>query len=716
MSLDPVQFILKKNITTKKRMDTGTPANQLIPLENALDNGTRESVSTVTDGLSFALNSAKVITQFSFGFAKFATSTSINLVKAVVDTVGANTGLDATGITPIISGTLMVADKISNAGIRVGEYFTNLGLDIASGSVDQVGNVFGNTEMNAAIEEFAALVMREMQRDLDEGQIEASSLVVMGEASGSIPKRSLASIGTLETIKSITAWICLQRMSVELYNERALATCSPSLLESLSNSKRPHHTETNLGFESSSNIEEIETDETDSDVVIDGSSDVLVFAHIGRENDSSNANLEDFNVLSPGRLFQNIRRYVRFAAGSYGKLAINVLDPSSISFQGEIEHARRTTSSDSVSGSHAFFSSYTGQPISTIYHTTHHNKNASKNRLLSSITTVPRILPENTSHYNPTFYIVLDHPNKSVLLCLRGTLTLHDLLIDLTCDYAEREIGGVKYLVHSGMFQAAERVALPAHQWVARISQQNSEQARHSTTGLRNPFKTDPTPPKVYEAVNAGLTAHPGYSLIVTGHSLGAGLAALIALQWGDPVTGLVKPETGFPPNTRIHGFSYATPAIISRIIIDPETSDGIKTGYADAFNSLVTNIVIGDDFVPDLSLGSVRDLTNVVGYMHGTPSLASSLISQYVSRNNSGGLQQSAAQQLDVEIRGKCFTNQKLFPVGRTFWVPTENGQGADVREVLKPDEGRFGELVFGLSMVGHHLPTEYERVIRGL
>ncbi|KAJ3006123.1 UNVERIFIED_CONTAM: hypothetical protein HDU68_004263 [Siphonaria sp. JEL0065] len=719
---------------------TNTPSQTPAP-----SSGIRESVSTVTDGLSFGLNTAKVITQFSFGFAKFATSTSINLVKAGVDAIGANTGLDGTGITPLISGTLTIADKVSNAGIRFGEYFTNLGLDLANGGVDQVGNVFGNTEMNAAIEEFAALVMREMARDLDQDDDSDVGVleVLQGddeEVTRRASKRTLASIGTLETIKSITAWICLQRITISSYDERALAACADSLLGAISSSQRLPDNEMDLDVDSTLSIHEMEIDERDVVVGTSSENTDIVHAHIGNgtalfvfipllsctlffltvENDSLNQSIGDVNALSTARLFQNIRRYIRFSAGSYGKLAINVLDPSSITLENEIEHARHAQADDAISGGHAFFSTYTSRPLPTIYHTTHHNQKATENHLLSSVSSVPRILPENNTHYNPTFYIVLDHPNKSVVLCLRGTLSLHDLLVDLSCDYTEHEIQGENYLVHSGMFNAAERVTLPSQEWTARVAALLQQQQASKSNGLPNPFRTDPTPPKVYEAVLAGLNTHPGYSLIITGHSLGAGLASLITLQWGDASTGFVRPETGFPPTTRIHSFSYATPAIIAQIIKPANHGTGpTTTGYASAFNSLVTNLVIGDDFVPDLSLGSVRDLTNVVAYMHGTPSLANSLISQYVSKKATGAVDHlEASKELNKEILEKCFRNKKLYPVGRSFWVQKAGGvdRGVDVREIVRPEQGMFGELVFSIGMMGDHMPTLYEKTIRGL
>ncbi|KAJ3235296.1 hypothetical protein HDU81_000647 [Chytriomyces hyalinus] len=688
----------------------------------------RESVSTVTDGLSFLINSAKIVTELGFSAAKFTTSTSINVARSIVDSVGENTGLDATGITPVISGSLYLADKISNAGIRVGEYFTNLSLKAAGSGVDSIGNVFGNTELALAIEEFSALVQRELERDLlaqenedfgvsgmvgVDGPTSTETAVSLSTANGSVTKKSLKDIGFIEIAKSVTAWICLQRMTQTIYEERARLACSESLKGAFSDAVRHHHSDTELaGLSSGPAIDDI----TENDVVVDtdvsAASMDVVFAHIGTESNLP----QSVDPLDPSRLFQNIRRYIRFCTGAYGKIAVEFFAPGSLSFNERREIARKSRSPESAHPTHAFYSTYTSRPLPEIYHTTFHNQKSAENPILSEVSSVPRILPENNTHYNPTFFLILDHPNKSVVLCLRGTLSLHDLFIDLTCESQRATFDGTEYLVHSGMYKAARRVALPAEEWLASVHEAELPNRRNSND-LPNLFRATPTPPYIYEAVSAGLQSNPGYALVVTGHSLGAGLASLITLQWGDAATGLVKPSSGFPPATRIHCFAYASPAIVSRV-------DAIsrRTRYTPDFNNIVTSIIVGDDFVPDFSLGSVRDVTSVVSHMHQEPGLANRLVSRYINAKASGAPSVSEVESvrgLHAELYSKCFKNQKLFPVGRNFWVRKDAAAGAggawDVKEILRPDDV-FGDMIFGAGMIADHVPNLYEDAIRAL
>ncbi|KAJ3387884.1 hypothetical protein HDU84_000420 [Entophlyctis sp. JEL0112] len=665
------------------------------------------SVSTVADGLSLALNAAKLVTEFSFATAKFATSAGIHTAKAVVDRVGESTGLDATGITPIISTTLSVADAISLAGIGIGEFFTNLSFSAASTSVNTVGNVFGDSEVNLAIREFAALVKREMERDVE---------VLVGDSDqAEITRKTLNDIGVFEIAKSLTAWICLQRMvAADYYRVKQASACGESLLPLLARALREPIESNDLDSEQSVDIV-IDGEEPQAAVDSEAAGIAIIRGHIGSESASGHSSTADGTSLTTERLFQNIRRYIRFSTGSYGKMAISFLAPSSITFQDQLQEARNRRSSESVGSGHAFFSAYTTRPLPTIYHTTEHNQKATENPLLQAISSsVPRLLPENTTHYKPTFYLILDHPNKAVVLCLRGTLSFHDVMVDLTGDYSTVDIDGKSYFVHSGMQRHAERMTLPADAWLASISSQQAG-SLDGTGSVTNPFRTDPTPPYVHEAVAAGLRAHAGYSLVLTGHSLGAALAVLMTLQWGDAATGRVKPSSRFPANTRIHCFAYASPALMA----SAERSGGIGCGgVATGFEMLVTNVVVGDDVVPSVSLGAIRDLAGVAAYMHTQPNLANGLVSRYIARKTGVTDAADNASELEIhsQLRGACFTNQKLYPVGRAFWIPHADDGSEDVREVLSPAEGMFGDVVFTKDMISDHLPTKYEAVIRGL
>lgn len=96
--------------------------------------------------------------------------------------------------------------------------------------------------------------------------------------------------------------------------------------------------------------------------------------------------------------------------------------------------------------------------------------------------------------YQPSFFIFLNHNDKEIVIAIRGTLSFHDLMVDLTCKSTTLEYKSNSYFVHSGMLKAAYNIA--------------ENQA-------------------ALNIINEALSKHITYKLTITGHSLGAGLLIL---------------------------------------------------------------------------------------------------------------------------------------------------------------------------------------------
>ena len=92
----------------------------------------------------------------------------------------------------------------------------------------------------------------------------------------------------------------------------------------------------------------------------------------------------------------------------------------------------------------------------------------------------------------PKFIVLLDHESESIVLAVRGTFCLKDVILDMVCDDAPF-LGG---FAHKGIREGAEKV------W-----------------SLASP------------AVLSAVQLYPSYTLTLTGHSLGAGVAVLLALE-----------------------------------------------------------------------------------------------------------------------------------------------------------------------------------------
>jgi hypothetical protein len=171
-------------------------------------------------------------------------------------------------------------------------------------------------------------------------------------------------------------------------------------------------------------------------------------------------------------------------------------------------------------------------------------------------------------------------------------LGLSDVLVDLTCDYHNISVEGgdpqAEYYVHAGMYQSALQLT-----------------AKQS---------------KVHQTLREALLKYPTYGLVLCGHSLGGGVAALFAIVCATPADTFLtqnaagsKPVvhppvstpfvtsfgSGLPAGRPIHCYSYGPPAVAS--------SDLAR--YA---RGLITSVVQNTDVVPCLSLGVLRDLKNV--------------------------------------------------------------------------------------------------------
>ncbi|XP_035230504.1 diacylglycerol lipase-beta-like [Stegodyphus dumicola] len=155
--------------------------------------------------------------------------------------------------------------------------------------------------------------------------------------------------------------------------------------------------------------------------------------------------------------------------------------------------------------------------------------------------------------YEIPFYVAVDHQTCSVVVSIRGTLSLSDTLTDLTaeCDRLFTDGCPQGVFCHRGMLRAAYFV-------------KNKLEESH--------------------ALSDAFALHQSYSLAITGHSLGAGTAALLAL--------LLRP---IYPNLRC--FAFSPPGGLLSL-------EAVK--YSEDF---VMSVTLGDDLVPRLSVPTVEDM-----------------------------------------------------------------------------------------------------------
>ena len=181
----------------------------------------------------------------------------------------------------------------------------------------------------------------------------------------------------------------------------------------------------------------------------------------------------------------------------------------------------------------------------------------------------------------PKFAVAVDHESARVVWAIRGTQSLNDALIDAICD-EEPFLDG---FAHKGILRGAKRVM---------------------ALGL----------PVVKDA----LRANPGYKLLITGHSLGAGTSELLALEL------LVGSEHALPKGVEVECVALAPPPIYRPADKDKALPETVREAIDIYIN--------GRDCVPRMSLAT---LTKVISMVRAVDDIEMTAFEQVRTINGSG-------------------------------------------------------------------------------
>ncbi|KAJ4402816.1 hypothetical protein N0V85_005230 [Neurospora sp. IMI 360204] len=277
-------------------------------------------------------------------------------------------------------------------------------------------------------------------------------------------------------------------------------------------------------------------------------------------------------------LLRNITRFMRFASASYGS---NFLKMLGIAKEMPILRALDTET-------HHELRSFA-----------HHTESDAGSILLSSFVD-PQGGSDGTGSTNTgvplVHYISLDHDSKAVVLACRGTLGFEDVLADMTCDYDDLVWRGKAYKAHKGIHASAKRLL-------------------YGGDG------------RVLYTLKQALEEFPDYGLVLTGHSLGGGVTALLGVMLSEPAPGCnstsfvtsADPHTHLLGDSLLNGFAATQPP---RHVCLPSgrpvhvyaygPPSTMSASLCKATRGLITSIVNGNDMVPYLSLGVLHDFQAV--------------------------------------------------------------------------------------------------------
>lgn len=188
---------------------------------------------------------------------------------------------------------------------------------------------------------------------------------------------------------------------------------------------------------------------------------------------------------------------------------------------------------------------------------------------------------ENSVHVKP-YAIFLDHAKQQTIITIRGTITLEDWISDGISDSVELKDAGLLWgfdgqgrYGHEGFVTAALRI------------RQELESNHMLKTLFSSGVSPGVPPPNINTPLNAEAPS-PLYPLVIVGHSLGAGVAVLLALFL----------RKAYPD---VRCFAFGCPGA---------TVDETTAREVEAF---VTTVVLGSDMVPRMSFRALADLREQV-------------------------------------------------------------------------------------------------------
>ncbi|GFS13864.1 Sn1-specific diacylglycerol lipase alpha [Elysia marginata] len=272
------------------------------------------------------------------------------------------------------------------------------------------------------------------------------------------------------------------------------------------------------------------------------------------------------------------------------------------------------------------------------------------------------------------FFVALDHVYKKVVVAIRGTTSLQDVLTDLKAEPETLPLTPPRddWQGHKGMVQAAVYIKKKLiNDGILQMAWDRDEE--------RETFK---------------------YELVFVGHSLGAGTAAILAI--------LLKPDY---PN--LHCYAYSPPGGLLTLPCVEETKH------------YITSVVVGKDCVPRIGLPQLEVLrADILNHIKNATDAKWKIISQglmccnrYSNEVPPGEIQ----TERDVTAHPSnsaigLSAHLPLFPPGRMIHVVRSHprdqrttgifANAEPIYQAIWANNGDFDEVLISPTMVNDHMP----------
>jgi len=260
----------------------------------------------------------------------------------------------------------------------------------------------------------------------------------------------------------------------------------------------------------------------------------------------------------------------------------------------------------------------------------------------------------------PAYACILDHAHKRAVLCIRGTLTLHDALTNTVAaavNYIcfDHVLGGT---VHKGM--------LTTSRWLLeQVSSEMVEKAK----------------------------AFPDYELVVTGHSLGAGVASITTLLLSQDEDG--RPRAfGFKG---VRGIGFATPGVASKDL-----------ALCDVAQSRFTSLCFERDMIVRLCVSKTDQQCYEV-CKHSKAQEAT----EWVKRMAGKSAKSKDEVQREKAVFDPCTAadGERHYPMGKSLFLAKSAGHAGTTCPVRPCSATDFDKIFFHERMFADHILFEYGR-----
>ncbi|KAG9219484.1 hypothetical protein CCMSSC00406_0005378 [Pleurotus cornucopiae] len=402
---------------------------------------TRQGLDLASTATSFGFTAAKTGTRLGFSVARGIAHTAFAVTGAVVDhTLFRGSSIASPVLGGAVTTVISLAEHITLAPLHLGEYITTTSLLAAHGSINVLSVILpGSSEASFSLASFITLVKREWNSPTN---------------SASLPT---AQFGIIQVAKAIVGWVALQGVTQEWQEKRWFK----SLREINVNDNRKSMS--TIRQRRGSRIR------VTSDLIFPGNSGQIIAADIGdmpARAFNASSRWKPSGRIPNEHLKTTLRRLSKLVLAGYGGAsllffgvsphadaaesparpgkradkdseqhqlarAINASEAEAAGEPFEVDDA-----SESVGGSkYSWWDVLLGKHDHEIFERAA-NAMDSEAQAKAQMRTSAVI---GLEHLMPRFWVLTDHGRSQIVLVLRGTMSLNEIAVDLTCDPEEFE-------------------------------------------------------------------------------------------------------------------------------------------------------------------------------------------------------------------------------------------------------------------------------------